>query len=307
MKKYRISILYFVCGIFMLSFVGCKNKVQTPIETDDTNEEDDFESGVIHTDMEYFDFDAVADLSQFFDSIANEHGIPIRDLGDEDSGDKLVFDCIKRIEQYRNGIQKFYPDSLVRRCIDMLGGECAYLDNHACYVNLSYAEWFLMLVAYYSPDITYLVDMQTPNHRAGVLNFGSTYNFSPWWSYLFFKRHKGYEVRMINGDDTRIDKIFQMSDEDGQTYYLCSNNMGVLYFLQVLYWEKSEDELMTVAQCDRLNTEDVGEFEEFYYNPDEKAWYCCNRDKLTDKLIPVSETPILVIDLDKDKSRFISE
>ena len=86
---------------------------------------------------------------------------------------------------------------------------------------MTYAEWFLMLVAFYSPDITCLVHMQTHNHQAGILNFGSSYNYNPWWSYVFLKRSKGFEVRRIREDETKIDKIFQLEDAENRLYYLC--------------------------------------------------------------------------------------
>lgn len=91
--------------------------------------------------------------------------------------------------------------------------DAAYIDNHRPGVDLTYAEWFMMLVAYYSPDITCLVNMQSPDHIVGVRNFGHEYNHNPWWSYLFVKRTKGYEVRAIGEDCSLITKLYHWKIE----------------------------------------------------------------------------------------------
>lgn len=96
-------------------------------------------------------FNKVENLSTFFDSIRREHHIPMWIEEDEEIIEKDVLGCIKRIEVYRQGTVKYYPDSLVRRCIDFWGFNCAIIDNHGPGVDMTYAEWFLMLAAYYSP------------------------------------------------------------------------------------------------------------------------------------------------------------
>ncbi len=267
----------------------------------DSNVED-CEYEVIHTEMQYFDFDKVESLTAFFDSISVKHTIPIWIEEDEEAITKDVFGCIKRIEGYRQGKNKYYPDSLVRSCIDFFGFNSAIIDNHGPGVDMTYAEWFLMLVAFYSPDISYLVDMQTPNHKAGILNFGQTYNSAPWWSYIFLKRDVGFEVRKLHGDYTKINKIFQVEDDSKHLYYLCSNNQPI-EFLQILFFAKNEDDIVQIAICDSIPSIQK-EFDCCYYNPDQKAWYCCNVDEHSGKLIPISETPILKLELTGNNSRF---
>lgn len=296
--KYVMKWLPF-CLFALVVLCGCK-KSGVPSSTDDNDEEDE----VVHTEMQYFDFDKIKDLSAFFDSICNVHGIPIRDLGGEEHAERDVFECIKKVEGYRRGIIKFYPDSIVKGCLSMLGHECAFIHNHGPGVNMTYAEWFLMLVAFYSPDITCLVQMQTPNHRAGILNFGSSYNYNPWWSYLFLKREKGFEVRRIRGDETKIDKIFQLEDNKHRLYYLCSNNISDIEFLQVLFWVKDEDDVVLVAQCESLPNKGDADYEEIYFNPEQKVWHCCKKEKKSGKLIPVSSAPALMLKLDGEKSCF---
>lgn len=287
--------LYFVACVAILS--SCRHS--------GTLSEEEYEDEIVHADMLYFDFDSVNDLSQFFDSVSNEHGLPIRNFVWEESAQKEIGSCIDRLERYRKGKSKYYPDSLIRECINTLSHECAFLANHASELDMTYAEWFLMLAAYYSPDITCLVHMQTPDHRAGIHNFGSRYNFAPWWCYIFFKRSKGFEVRRIGGEETKIDKLFQIVDEDNSLYYLCSNNSSIFEFLQVLFWDKGDNDIVMVADCDSLPVDNWDNFEECYYNPEQRAWYCSNKDERTGKMIPISSKPALVLKLERENSRFI--
>lgn len=296
-KYFTKGLLYFVICAIILS--SCKRRGSLS--------EEEYDDEIVHTEMLYFDFDKVEDLSTFFDSIRRNHPIPIWIEEDEEIIKRDVLGCIKRIEGYRKNKIKYYPDSLVRKCIDFLGFDSAIIDNHSSGVDMTYAEWFLMLSAYYSPDVTCLVHMQTPNHRAGIQNFGSQYNYNPWWSYLFLKRDKGFEVRRIKDDYIKIERIYQFQDEQNRLYYLCSNNASLVEFLQVLFWVNNEDNVLCVAQCDSLSKRSKVDFEEIYFNPTQKFWYYCNKEKHTGKLRPISETPALKLYLDGEKSRFVQE
>lgn len=287
------------CLLALVVFGGCKKA--TISSSTDVEECRDV---TFHVDMQYFNFDKVNNLSLFFDSLSHEHGITAWDDESSKIIEKDVFRCLERIEGYRKGQYKYYPDSLVSNCIYYLGHDNAALANHADSIDIGFSEWFLMCVAFYSPDITCLVQMQTPNHRAGILNFGSSYNYNPWWSYLFLKRSRGYEVRRIREDNTKINKIFQLEDDKHRLYYLCSNNISELEFLQVLYWVKDEDDVILVAQRESLLNIGEADYEEIYFNPELKVWNFCKKDNKSGKLLPVSSTPALMLKLDGEKSCF---
>ena len=297
LKSITKRSLYFVACVAILS--SCKHG--------ETSSEEEYEDEIVHVDMQYFNFDKVNNLSQFFDSISNKHGLPIRNFVWEESAQKEISSCIDRLEGYRNGKSKYYPDSLIRECINTLSHECAFLANHASDLDMTYAEWFLMLAAYYSPDITCLVHMQTPDHRAGIHNLGSRYKFAPWWSYLFLKKKKGFEVRRLKDDYIKIERIYQLQDKMNRLYYLCSNQTSVVEFQQILFWVKNEDEIIYVTQCDSLPGSSKINHEEIYFNPEQKVWYYCKVNRESGKIIPVSETPALRLCLDGNESRFIQE
>lgn len=295
-----VTKLQLFCLFTLVFLCSCK-KATIPSSTD----EEEGRDVTFHVDMQYFNFDKVNNLSIFFDSLSHEHGITAWDYESDEIIKKDVFKCIERIDGYRKGKYKYYPDGLVSICINYLGHDNAALANHADSIDIGFSEWFLMMAAYYSPDITCLVHMQTPNHRAGVQNFGSQYNYNPWWSYIFLKRNKGFEVRRIREDNTKIEKIFQIEDDKHRLYYLCSNNISEIEFLQVLFWVKDENDVVLVAQCDNLPNKGDINYDDIYFNPEKKIWHYCKKDNKSGCLVPVSETPALSLFLDGDKSRFI--
>lgn len=288
------TTITFCCFVIICTFTGCKSK--------DSCSEDEAE--YIHAEMMYYNFDQIDNLSVFFDSIRNEHGTSIRNWVWEEYAQTEVVECIEKIEKYRKGQYRYYPDSLVSSLLGTFSLECAYIANHFDGYDMTFAEWFLMCAAYYSPDITYLVQMQTSNHKAGILNLGSAYNYNPWWSYIIFKRNKGFEVRRIKDDDVLIEKIFQIQDEDGRLYYLCSNNTEMC-FLQQLYWVKEDDNIVLVKELDTYPQNLNLNFDELYYDPNLKKWYYCKKNNDASKYLRVSETPALCLKLDGRNSCFI--
>lgn len=290
--------------ILLLSSCQNRNKANDEVSVEEYAEEiKEAEEGLpIHAPMSYFDFDKVDNLVSFFDSISQKHHIPIWMPEEDDTNDR-VKRCIARIEAYRKGKARFYPDSLVSSCLNSIGFNIAIVNNHGPEnTDLVYGEWFMMCAAYYSPDITCLVEMQTPDHRAGIFNSGKGYNWAPWWAYLFLKRKKGYEVTCL-GDFVAARSIFQLEDGQKRTYYLCSDNNSVLEFHQWLYWAKGEDEIVKVAECAEAPSDD--EFTEYYFDKNRKIWKFAKQDRITGKMMATSEKPAMTLILDGAKSRFV--
>lgn len=173
---------------------------------------------IVHAKMMYYDFDKIENLESFFCSILAKHPIPIW-LPEEDKTTQKVKECIAKIEDFRKGIKQFFPDSLVSECLKSIGFNTAIVNNHGPeYTDMVYGECLMMCAAFYSPDITCLVEMQTPDHCAGVFNYGTSYNRQPWWSYLFLKRKIGYEVICL-GDNVAVRSISQLEDSQNRKYY----------------------------------------------------------------------------------------
>lgn len=270
------------------------------VETCITHEAED--DTVRHAKMKYFDFDRIDDLTGYFSKLAEEY--PIANWhGEECNINETAMDCIAEIDAYRKGTRRYYPDSLVRDCILSMGFNIAAVNNHGCELtDLALAEWVMMCAAYYSPDITCLVETQTPDHRAGFYNFGEAYNPAPWWSYLFVKRAKGYEVISL-GDEVKVRSIFQLSDEQGRTYYLCANNIGGAEFGQWLFWAKDGDTYVKVAELHDAPLKDDAESPCYYFDKTKLNWKYAQEDNVGN-LVATDDKPALRLTLDGENSRF---
>ena len=269
----------------------------------DTTTIGDDDERIVHAKMGYYDFDQIENLVSFFDSILAKHPIPIW-LPEEDTTNQKVKRCVARIEAYRKGKAQFFPDTLVSECLRSISFNTAIVNNHGPeYTDMVYGECLMMCAAFYSPDITCLVEMQTPDHCAGIFNYGTSYNRQPWWSYLFLKRKKGYEAICL-GDFVAVRSIFQLEDAQKRKYYLCSDNLGVCEFNQWLYLVKNDTEIVKVAECHKLpNTDDLFDIQ-LYFDRNRLIWKYAMKDQKTGKLIAISEEPALTLLLDGENSRF---
>lgn len=300
----KLRIIIILAAFTMLA--AChKPSSSTPVDSDDvmalTSWSDTIVckgDTVIHAPMRYWDFDKVDSLLEFFDSLGCDHPFLLLDIHESLLDD--VGECIYQLEAYRRGERRYYPDSLVRYCIKWMQIEwmVAYRDyetaNDRCFF-----EWFMMCAAYYSPDITWFVEGQTPDHNAGFCNFGNAYRAFPCCSYVFLKRDKGFEVECI-GEGIEVESIFLLTDEQNRTYYLCSQNMPIL-FGQWLYWRNEQGEYLRVAEY----TDTPDECEEndmFYFSPDKLLWKYSRIDKDGD-LVALRDEPALRLFLNGANSR----
>ena len=313
MNDYGIKIKYLLIMIVLFMMAGCHHKQCNgnpendsvvnirEIDIADTTIINDDEK-IVHAKMKYYDFDKIENLEFFFDSILAKHPIPIW-LSEEDEIIQKTKKCISRIEAYRKGTRQFFPDSLVSECMRFISSNTVIVNNHGPgYTDMVYGECLMMCAAFYSPDITCLVEMQTPDHCAGIFNYGTSYNDQPWWSYLFLKRKKGYEAICL-GDYVTVRSIFQLEDSQKRKYYLCSDNETPLEFNQWLYWVKGEDDILRVAECHKPPM-DSNEGLTYYFDKNRLIWKYAKWDEIKQQLIHTSEKPAMILRLDGEKSGF---
>lgn len=308
----RIKYLLILTVLFMVA--GCRHKQSNAnpendsivnikeISIADTTIISEEGERIVHAKMGYYDFDQIENLVSFFDSILVKHPMPIW-LSEEDSINQDVKRCIAKIEAYRKGKAQFFPDSLVSKCLRSISFNTAIVNNHGPeYTDMVYGEFLMMCAAFYSPDITCLVDMQTPDHCAGIFNYGTSYNDQPWWSYLFLKRKKGYEAICL-GDYVAVRSIFQLEDAQKRKYYLCSDNNSPLEFNQWLYWVKGENDIRWVAECHQAPMDCNGGVT-YYFDKNRLIWKYAKWDEAKHLLISISEKPAMTLRLDGERSGF---
>lgn len=306
MKSIIYSIIFIIPAFL---FIGCKNNsvdnrdqaVEAKVDSDSISS---YEETIIHLPLCYYDFDKVSDLTVFFDTIIAKHNTLLPDYDDDGHQDDEIKDCIRQIDRYRHGKQKYFPDSLVSCYMSNLGHQCADVINHCVSVDMTFSEWFMMCAAYYAPHITCLVDTQTPDHQAGYLNFGKSYNPNPWWSYMFIKRHKGFEVIRVNRDYVELSGVYQLSDDKNRKYYLFSNNnISVARFHQELFLS-DRDSIVKVAETNEFPVEETC-YDAIYFDKDNRIWSRCTVDDNTQIYTPIEGTEKVKLILDGKNSRFV--
>lgn len=256
-----------------------------------------------HAVIKYIDFDTISNLTGFFQELSLRYPIAKWE-GEYSQIDQDIESCIAEIDAYRKGQRKYYPDILVRDCFSYMGFNIAATYNHNSEMaDLVLAEWVMMCAAYYSPDITWLVETQTPDHRAGFYNFGKSYNPAPWWSYLFVKRDKGYQVFFL-GDEVKVRNIFQLSDNENRTYYLCSNNINPIEFNQWLFWAKDDNTYLKVSECCDAPQKYGDENQRYYFDSKNLLWKYAKEERGTGRLIATEDTPAITLVLDGENSFF---
>lgn len=182
------NIIYMCLLVILTTLWGCHNQTKDVVRSSNTIMNVPIEADITYaldgdttrrTVLKYIDFDAIEDLPGFFHILSSKYPI-VKWGGDEDEIDMVIDSCIAKIDAYRRGKESFYPDSLVRHCMSYMDLNIAATNNHSSEVaDFVLAEWVMMCATYYSPDITCLVDTQTPNHKAGFYNFGQSYNGAP--------------------------------------------------------------------------------------------------------------------------------
>lgn len=301
------SIIYstlIIVAIFV--FAGCNNSSTKPGSSEevksDSDSISDYEETIIHHTLSYYNFDKVRNLSLFFDSIIAKHVTNMDDYFDGDHPDDEIKDCIRQIDRYRRGQQKFFPDRLVAKYISVLGEECARIINHSELVDMTFAEWFMMCAAYYTPDITCLVDTQTPDHKLGFCNFGASYNYNPWWAYKFIKRSKGFEVIRVDGDYVKLTGVYQFDVDKNQKYYLFSNNTTTSEFHQELYMEDSGN-IVKIAEINEFPADEPSH-DYIYFDKENIIWSRCTLDDDFKVYTPIEGTDRVGLVFDGKDSRF---
>lgn len=301
-----------VVALCML-FYGCKPGSQSG-QYDGTDSEID-ENDTIRREGIYalpgdYQVDMPNDLVAYFDSLCYKGAfIATHSVGNEDS--LAVWETIRYLNRYAQGKSKFYPDSLIKNAFQILGFEQAYCVGHGGPDGQNGGEAFLFRLieqaALHCDQIDYITDFRTEDGKAGVLYFGAWGVGLPLYSFLIYQAKLGFRVLTIgNVGDTKIEKIFRLTDSQGRNYYLCSNNEDDYYFCQYLYgWENNNLRLIRKFDADFKCPGSQEKGYEIVFNPNQCSWSFCNKDG--DIYHQVDGTPVLRLLLDGNDSKFIVE
>jgi len=197
----------------------------------------------VWTEPGVYDAEPEVDIEGYFDSLVDSCGAQVwthcEDWGETDS----VWKGVRELDRYVKHQRQYYPADEVRLALDFLAFQQGYLWSHAgIEEKVNAGEVFLYRLleqaAFHSPHLDYITDFHAVDGKAGILNY-QEWSPNPLYSFLIYQTEQGYKVMKIGeSGDVRIDKIFPLQDQQGRTYYLCSNNNLGLFFRQYLYgWD----------------------------------------------------------------------
>ena len=100
---------------------------------------------------------------------------------------------------------------------------------------------------------------------------------------------------------TCIQEIFELTEGEEQTYYLCSNNVSSVSFTQYLY-TLADSVLTPICSTSDFSEENLPADAAIVFNPEKKSWKFC--EKKGETFVPVRGTPVLRLYLDGEDSFF---
>lgn len=262
----------------------------------------------------FYTMDEPDNLTAYFETLCREHGAVVAVHSDNPLDSIKIWQTIRLLDEYADGNRKYYPSDEVRQSLDALALDLGYWFNHGDVEDTNFAEVFffrfLEQVVRLSPQVDFVSDFHCNDGSAGILNFHE-WSPNPLYSFLVYPSNGGLRVRMV-GDvgDTKIMKLFHLSDDAGRDYYLCSNNGDLeegdgiyrVAFRQFLFL-RDGDNLSEVASYSNSDFIPDGFDGKVVFNPQSLRWDCCKMDG--DKYVPVANSKSLHLNLDGKNSRII--
>lgn len=256
-------------------------------------------------------------LTSYFEMLCDDYGAEVA-VHINDFDDSLeIWHAVRCLDEYSAGKRAYYPVDEVRDALGHMAFELGYRYSHIFYEGTNYAEIFffrfLEQAVRLSPKLDFVTDFHSADGSAGILNYHE-WSPSPLYSFLIYPTEKGFRVQMVGEEgDTKIEKLFLLTDKTGREYYLCSNNGNnnlpydsfAFLFRQYLFLRENG----TVRQVAAVKGEEFLVDDKFdgtvVFNPRLLRWDCCKRSG--DTYHRVEGTPSLLLQLDGEKSKFVVE
>lgn len=263
-----------------------------------------------------------ASLETYFDSLLNntEAFIYVLNVDDEQPNpDSLeVWNSIRALDDYQQGKTKVFPLEEVSNALGILMFCQWHYDTHGSRGIMDEEEDgigsriffrnYLEQVARLCPHVDYLTTIHTGDDMAGIFTgheFSANYQVVDNW--LLYRYGAGYRIKYLSYWQD-YDKIWELSDSDGNNYLLCyngetPNDKSFYPFQAQLFIEEDDDYKLVCASEDWLN---ILEYDytgkHLNYNPKTMTWTIC--DMKGETKIPSKGYSRLHLTLDGMKSHF---
>ena len=249
--------------------------------------------------------DKPENLSEYFELLGREHGAKVSVHIDDYDDSLKVWQTVRYLDDYTAGRRTYYPAKEVRHALDEMAFELGYCYSHGDYEDYDVSEIFffrfLEQAVRLSPQVDFVTDFHCADGSAGILNYHE-WSIAPLYSFLVYPTEKGLRVSMVGKlAETKIEKLFRLTDDVGREYYLCSNNsIDTFYFCQYVFLREG-DSIREVASCTKFPMPNFNG--EIVFNPRLLRWDYCKDNGGT--YVRIEGTQSLLLKLDGENSRFL--
>lgn len=228
--------------------------------------------------------DEPEDLNAYFQDI-HRRGAQIW-VCDGEADSLYVWHAIDELNRFGQGQRTYYPKDEVQRAVALMNEaieqrqqDLGMLDADQVYPGEAFLFRFMEQAARLSPQIDFLTDQQSPDYQAGIYCRQYSCN-PPMYAFLVYRADDRYKVELIgHKEQTTINHIYQFSDEQNRTYYLCSNHETSLSFAQYLYMG-GEEGLESVCSTLLFQAKDIPDDNEIFFDPETRCWnFCVKREE----------------------------
>ena len=269
----------------------------------------------IYTYPGEYDVDSVTNIQAYFDSICKNCGAAVWTYAYEPNGNESieVWNAVKELHRYVNHQRKYYPAEEVTKAIEHMTLAQAYIYSQGGpkpdTVNCGEAFLFRFIeqTALHSPQLDFVTTFRAEGGKAGILYLEDWSLTHPLYCFLVYETEQGYKMIRVGdgyGYLANIYSIYQLFDEYGRTYYLCSFNERPIDFTQYLYgWDGNTMKFL----CKAHSVEGAGwdiyiNNSKIVFNPNKVRWdYCVLKNGVYQKL---KGTKSYKMTLDWENSRF---
>lgn len=289
MKTSHIIHRLYLITVLMVCLVACNQDRKTPVE-----------QNVRLAPGEYF-ADEPENLSAYFEMLCSEHGAKVSVHIDDYDDSLKVWQAVRYLDDYTAGRRAYYPAKEVRHALDEMAFELGYCYSHGDYEDYYGSEIFffrfLEQAVRLSPQVDYVTDFHCADGTAGILNYHE-WSIAPLYSFLVYPTENSLRVSMVGRPtETKIEKLFRLTDDVGREYYLCSNN---IYFCQYVFL-RDGNSIREVASCTKFPMLDFDG--DIVFNPRLLRWDYCTYKGSTH--VRIEGTQSLLLKLDGKNSRFL--
>lgn len=259
-----------------------------------------------------YEIDKPDDILAYFDSLYKHKIAIICTHGDDQDDSLMVWQAVRELDRYVHHKRAYYPAELLREALEKMAFEHGYIYSHGGdeMEGAIKGEVFLFRLleqaALHCPQIDFITDFRTADNRAGILYYPEWSGINPLYSFLIYKSENGFRVQLIGEKaDTKITKIFHLTDKVGRAYYLCSNDALYVEFCQYLYGWDGHSMKLLCNTGNRPSSKLKDDSAAIIFNPSKCQWdYCVKKGDIYQK---VDGSTTLRLILDGKNSKFVIE